>query len=73
MTFLLSLSVLTVTLASAAAAKACPDCAIGRQARSAVFYGEDFAANLTIALLPFVIIGAICMWAEARGRSSSSS
>jgi hypothetical protein len=55
------------TLALTTPAAACPDCAIGKQARSEV-WGRDFGFNLFVALLPFVIIGAICARAEGVGR-----
>jgi hypothetical protein len=55
------------TLARTTPAAACPDCAVGKQARSEV-WGHDFGFNLFVALLPFVIIGAICARAEAVGR-----
>ena len=54
-------------LARAFTAHACPSCATGEQARSEV-WTDGVAANVGIALLPFVIIGAICVWAEARAR-----
>ena len=54
-----------LTLASPAAA--CPDCAVGRQARSEV-WNQDFGPNLLFALLPFLLIGVICLAAERIGR-----
>jgi hypothetical protein len=48
-------------------ALACPDCALGREARRSV-WSDDFAHHLAVALLPFVVIGAICAHVEARGR-----
>ena len=44
-------------------ASVCPGCAIGRQARSEV-WNADFGFNLIVALIPFLIIGRICLWAE---------
>lgn len=44
---------------------ACPSCATGVQARSQVWTNQ-FAFNLTVAILPFVIIGAICWVLESR-------
>jgi len=58
-------------LAAAAPAEACPDCAAGRRARSEVFR-EGFGANLLVALLPFLTIGAICVRVEAIGRPRAS-
>jgi hypothetical protein len=47
-------------------ADACPSCATGRQARSEV-WNDDFGFHLFAALLPYLLIGAICIYAE-RGR-----
>jgi hypothetical protein len=48
-------------------AHACPDCAAGRQARHEV-WSDDFGFNLVVALLPFLVIGAICVWVERSRR-----
>ena len=48
----------------AAPAMACPNCAVGREARSEV-WNRDFAFNLAVALLPFLLIGSICVRVEA--------
>jgi hypothetical protein len=40
------------------AALACPDCAVGRIARGAVF-DDDFAANLVMVLSPLVLLTGI--------------
>lgn len=52
---------------AAAPAAACPDCAVGRQARSEV-WNDDFARNVFVALLPFIVIGTICVRVERIGR-----
>jgi len=57
------------TVAVAPAALACPDCAVGRQARTEV-WNDDFAFNLFVALLPFLMIGAVCLRVEAIGRAT---
>jgi len=47
---------------------ACPDCPVGRAARQQV--AEDgLAANLLIAMAPFVIIGLVSLWAERLGKT----
>lgn len=51
----------------APAAGACPRCVEGVLARQAVLQ-DDFGHNLAIALLPFLIIGAVSVRAEAIGR-----
>lgn len=58
LTTLLVLLALGAALAPAPA-HACPNCAVGREAR-AEFFGDDFLRNLATAALPFVIIGAVC-------------
>ena len=58
------------TLAIQTPAEACPNCAVGRQARTEVFR-ESFGFNLFVALLPFLMIGAICLRAEAIGRQAA--
>jgi hypothetical protein len=45
-------------------ADACPSCAAGQRARSEVI-DDHFGANLVVALLPFLGIGAICALVEA--------
>jgi hypothetical protein len=45
----------------------CPDCLVGSQAR-AQFLNDDLGFNLAAILLPFLVIGAICLRVEARGR-----
>jgi hypothetical protein len=44
---------------------ACPSCAAGVQARSQVL-ANGFSFHLIVALLPFLIIGAICWGIESR-------
>ena len=60
-------AVLASLLALAPPAFACPDCVEGRAARSQVWQ-DGFAQNLVVALLPFLLIGAISARAEAIGR-----
>jgi hypothetical protein len=45
-------------------ARACPDCAIGRQARTEV-WSDDFAFHVCVTVLPFLIIGCVCIALEA--------
>jgi hypothetical protein len=61
---------LIATVAMSSAVEACPSCAAGLQARSEV-WNSDFAFNLFVAVLPFLVIGAICGRVEAIGRASS--
>lgn len=49
----------------AAPALACPDCAVGIQARSDV-WSQDFWFNLLVAVMPFLVIGAACIYVEER-------
>jgi hypothetical protein len=58
---------LVQSLAVVRSAAACPDCAVGRTARSQV-WGEDFALYLLLTVLPFLLIGAVCLSVEAIGR-----
>jgi hypothetical protein len=67
-TFLLAVMIgLTAVLATTRSAQACPSCAIGVQARAEV-WNDAFESRLVVALLPFLIIGAICFGAERIGR-----
>ena len=50
-------------------AGACPDCAVGRRAR-AQLWTDDFGPNLLLALAPFLIIGAVSVWANRIGRAA---
>jgi hypothetical protein len=56
-----------VLLAFSPPAAACPSCAEGVLARQAVWQ-EGFGRNFACALLPFLIIGAVCAGAERIGR-----
>jgi hypothetical protein len=60
-------AVLAGGLALPSSAGACPSCPIGNQARSEV-WNQDFGFNVFVALLPFLVIGAICARVEAIGR-----
>jgi hypothetical protein len=65
---LLAPSLIAAALAFVAPpARACPGCAAGVAARAQAL-GDDFFRNLAIAVLPFVIIGAVCVRAEHVGR-----
>jgi hypothetical protein len=65
---LLAVLVLTASFMLAPSyARACPSCDASRQARSEAFR-DRFAENLTVALTPFVVIGAVCAAVEAIGR-----
>lgn len=55
---------LTFTVAPALA---CPRCSVGQEARRQVWQ-DDFFSHLVVAVLPFVIIGAICARVHALGR-----
>ena len=57
---------LLASLALAAPVGACPDCAVGRQARAQV-WTDDFGANMFVALAPFLIIGAVSVWVNRIG------
>jgi hypothetical protein len=54
--------------AIAPSAAACPDCALGRQVRSELWH-DHFLYNFTLAALPFLLVGAVCVCAEAIGRT----
>jgi hypothetical protein len=60
-----------VALAIAPSAAACPDCALGRQMRSELWH-DQFLYNFTLAALPFLLIGALCVCAEAIGRTRNA-
>lgn len=49
-------------------AAACPNCAVGREAREQVF-GPEFFTNLSVSLLPFALIAAVCLRMERIGKS----
>jgi hypothetical protein len=53
----------------ARSAGACPDCAVGREAR-AQLWTDDFGPNLLLALIPFLFIGAVSVWANRIGRAT---
>jgi hypothetical protein len=46
----------------------CPNCPVSVQAR-ARFFDDDFGFNLAALLLPFLIVGAVCLRIEALGRA----
>lgn len=54
-------------LALTAPASACPGCALGQEARREV-WRDDFFPHLAVAVLPFIIIGAICARLHTLGR-----
>jgi hypothetical protein len=51
----------------APSARACPGCEAASLARSEIF-ADGFLRNLAVALLPFVIIGAVCLRVQNLGR-----
>jgi hypothetical protein len=53
---------------AAGAAWACPNCPVGRAARQQVC-DDGLATNLVIALVPFLLVGAVSVWAERIGRA----
>jgi hypothetical protein len=59
--------VLGAALALTRTVAACPNCAEGVLARQAVLQ-EHFGRNFACAVLPFVVIGAICAGVERMGR-----
>jgi hypothetical protein len=63
----LALVVVACAVLEARTAAACPSCASGREARSEV-WNDDFGENLLLAAFPFLVIGGICVRAEAIGR-----
>lgn len=44
----------------------CPNCDVGRAARALVFE-DDVAFNVSVALVPFLVLGLIAWWAERMG------
>ena len=69
-TILHSLSIgtaLVISLTVARPAGACPDCAVGRQAR-AQLWTDGFSQNLLLALAPFLVIGALSVGANRIGK-----
>jgi hypothetical protein len=59
-----------LVLCEAARVAACPSCATGQQARSDV-WSDGFFTNMAIALLPFLVIGVICVWLESGARGTA--
>jgi hypothetical protein len=53
-------------LATPTRAEACPNCAVGIQARSEVWQ-QDFTYNLLVALAPLLLIVGVCARVEASG------
>jgi hypothetical protein len=53
-------------------ARACPDCDVGRVARNQ-FWSDGFAANLAIALAPFLFIAALAVLGERLARQRQHS
>ncbi|MET0387268.1 MAG: hypothetical protein ABW321_14965 [Polyangiales bacterium] len=70
LTICLAIALFMAVLVFARTAYACPSCAEGIQARSDVL-SDGFGQNLLIAVLPFVLIGGICLRAEEVGRSAA--
>jgi hypothetical protein len=67
MTGRLRASVVLIWTYAPAVVWACPECPIGKTAREQVL-AHDFAQNLLIALAPFLLIAATCVWAEGIGK-----
>lgn len=53
---------------AASTAWACPNCPVGRVARQQV-WDDGLATNLVIALVPFILVGMVSVWAERIGRA----
>jgi hypothetical protein len=65
-----SLAAALVALALACVARpaaACPSCAASRAARAQIF-DDGFYRNLAVAVLPFLLVGAVCLRAQNIGR-----
>lgn len=56
-----------IVLRVESSAWACPDCAAGIQARSAL-WSDDFGRNLAAGILPFLVVAAVSMYATTIGR-----
>lgn len=56
------------TLTAAWTAWACPNCPVGRAARQQVCE-DGLATNLLTALVPFLIVGMVSVWAERIGKA----
>ncbi len=65
---LVCLASFIATLTAAWTSWACPNCSVGRVARQQVL-GEGLAMNLLIALVPFIIVGIVSLWAEQIGKA----
>jgi hypothetical protein len=55
-------------VAIAAPAAACPDCAIGKQART-LAWSDGFAQNLIASVLPFLFVAVIAFWVDRTDQS----
>ena len=55
-------------LATAWTSWACPNCPVGRAARQQA-WEDGLATNLLIALVPFVLVGMVSLWAERIGKA----
>jgi hypothetical protein len=65
------ITVLCITLITSTS-WACPSCPVGRTARQQV-WDQGFAQNLLIAVVPFVLVGFACLWAERIGKQAQRS
>jgi hypothetical protein len=63
---------LALAVTVARPALACPSCAAGIEAR-AELWSRDFALHLLAALVPFLIVGLACVYAERIGRQRAAS
>jgi hypothetical protein len=59
---------LLASLAFAWPVRACPKCAAGRDARAQI-WTDDFGINLFLALVPFLIVGAVSARANRIGKA----
>jgi hypothetical protein len=59
---------LVAILTTAGATWACPNCPAGQAARQQVC-DDGLATNLITALVPFLIVGMVSLWAERIGKA----
>jgi len=60
-------ALLLAASANASMARACPDCAVGKQARTAL-WDEQFTYHVVVALLPFLVVGLVSYQLNGIGR-----
>jgi len=49
---------------------ACPDCAVGRRARTFIREDPNTWAHLALLLLPFLVVWLVALWFHHRGRNA---